>query len=170
VHARAVPVDVLAQRFAVPVHVHAVFFAQAHHDVAGDPHLVAALLEPLPKIWNSHWPLATSALMPSWLMPASRQRSRCSRRSDERCRRPSRSRRRCKYRPCGKESRLREARALSVLRKGISCLEAEPRTGSRGWSRGHCSGAGVLPSASGLRTSQRTVLALRCCRDRRRRA
>ncbi len=31
----------------------------------------------MPKIWNSHWPLATSALIPSWLMPASRQRSRC---------------------------------------------------------------------------------------------
>jgi len=40
--------------------------------------LAAAFLEPLPKIWNSHWPLATSALMPSWLIPASRHCSRCS--------------------------------------------------------------------------------------------
>src|SRR5215469_133734 len=38
----------------------------------------AAVREPLPKIWNSHWPFATSALMPSWLMPAARHRSRCS--------------------------------------------------------------------------------------------
>src|SRR6185437_5845313 len=39
VHARAVPVGI-AERLAVPLDVDAVGLAQAHHDVAGDPHLV----------------------------------------------------------------------------------------------------------------------------------
>src|SRR5579884_3559772 len=38
----------------------------------------AARFDPLPKIWNSHCPFATSALTPSRLMPASRQRSMCA--------------------------------------------------------------------------------------------
>jgi hypothetical protein len=41
VHAGAVPVHVLAERLAVPVHVHAVLFAEAQQEVAGDPDLVS---------------------------------------------------------------------------------------------------------------------------------
>jgi len=37
-----------------------------------------ARFAPLAKTWNSHWPAATSALIPSTLIPASRQASRCS--------------------------------------------------------------------------------------------
>lgn len=44
VHARAVPVHVFAKRLAMEVHIHAVFFAQAHEEVAGDPHLVGSTL------------------------------------------------------------------------------------------------------------------------------
>ena len=39
-HAGTVPVHVLAERLAVPVHIHAIFFAQAQHEIAGHPHLV----------------------------------------------------------------------------------------------------------------------------------
>jgi hypothetical protein len=47
------------------LYVDAIFFRQALQDVARDPHFVGGFLGALPKIWNSHWPLATSALMPS---------------------------------------------------------------------------------------------------------
>ena len=39
-HAGTVPIDILAQRLAMPVDIDAVSFAQAHHDVARHPHLV----------------------------------------------------------------------------------------------------------------------------------
>ena len=40
-HARAVPVHILAERFAVEVDVHTVFFAKAQQEVAGHPDLVS---------------------------------------------------------------------------------------------------------------------------------
>ena len=43
-HARTVPIHVLAQRLAMPVDIHAVFFAQAHQEVAGHPDLVGGVL------------------------------------------------------------------------------------------------------------------------------
>ena len=43
-HAGAVPVHVLAERLAVPVHVHAVFFAKAEEEVAGHPDLIGGRL------------------------------------------------------------------------------------------------------------------------------
>jgi len=46
----------------------------ARHDVAGDPHLIGCLLGSFAEYLYSHCPLATSALMPSMLMPA---RCRC---------------------------------------------------------------------------------------------
>ena len=44
VHAGAVPIDVLAERLAMPVDVHAVFFAEAHQEIARHPHLVGGVL------------------------------------------------------------------------------------------------------------------------------
>ena len=78
VHPRAVPVDFRAERLRMEVDVDAEALAEAEHQVARDPELVGGVPGPLPKIWNSHWPFATSAFTPSIAMPASRQRSMCS--------------------------------------------------------------------------------------------
>ena len=40
-HAGAVPIEILAERFAVVVHIHAVLLAEALEEVAGDPHFVS---------------------------------------------------------------------------------------------------------------------------------
>ena len=48
--------SVLAERLAVPFDVHAVFFAEAHEEVAGDPHLVGGFLGALAE--DLEFPLA----------------------------------------------------------------------------------------------------------------
>ena len=60
------------------VDVDPVALASAHKEVARDPHRVARLPGAFAKIWNSHWPFATSALMPSCESPAARQSSKCA--------------------------------------------------------------------------------------------
>ena len=60
VHAGAVPVDVLAERLAVEVHIHAVLLAQADQEVAGHPDLVGRALGALAE--HLEFPLALGHL------------------------------------------------------------------------------------------------------------
>src|ERR1700722_15988 len=43
-HARAIPIHFRAQRLAVPIHVHTIFFTKAHEQITRDPHLVGGSL------------------------------------------------------------------------------------------------------------------------------
>ena len=112
-------------------------------------------MEPLPKIWNSHWPFATSALMPSWLMPAARQRSRCSSTIS---------------RATSADVRVADAGVIRALRRGIAagrgsradgrpCRRSIParsrtmRRRRRGWWRACSWRAASCRRASSLRTS-----------------
>ena len=56
VHSGAVPIHVLAERFAVPVHVHPKFFREAEQEVAGHPNLVGSRLRAFAE--NLEFPLA----------------------------------------------------------------------------------------------------------------
>ena len=55
-HSRAVPVGIFAERFAVPINVHAIFFAKTGEKIAGDPHLVGSALGAFAE--NLEFPLA----------------------------------------------------------------------------------------------------------------
>ena len=115
---------------------------------------------PSPKIWNSHWPFATSALMPSCDSPAARHRSRCA--SDDFTRDsahirmtdagvvPTLGRR--------KTAGTRESKRRAVLVEEVLLLEPEPRVrgvrrpGAR-VARMRCSGPAAAPRTSRARRS-----------------
>ncbi len=77
-HSGAVPVNVLAQRLAVEVDVHAVLFAQADHQVAGDPHIVADGRCTLGEDLEFPLSLGDFGIDPFQVDAASRQMSMCS--------------------------------------------------------------------------------------------
>lgn len=121
-HAGAVPIGI-SERLAMILYVDAIFFRQALQDVARDPHFVGGFLGALPKIWNSHWPLATSALMPS-----------CGRRNITNILGANT----CIVRPEELDSRSRGSQAAGrFYRRSILAQIRTTRQHRREWWRGH---------------------------------